>query len=235
MFMTQLCLVPTYRAHVPLRNAAVSTSLALLLTVSFSCAREETGRAPATRPRRPVVEDAGRQCPPFDAAYRDQFKACSVDADCEVAEVALGCRGKRGVYGVATAERDAFDSCAPEEDLLPACSGVHPPNTRAEDGRNAAPDRHDVEVRCNAGSCQSHIGERQCGSADLVCTQAQVCVSFLNLMGLTQFTCQTNLCGNQPLDCECVGSVCVAAGEGFHTCAVEQVVDSDVFCKRELR
>jgi len=240
MFMTHLCSAPSlqslvsHQSLVRVRNAAVSTSLFLLLAIGIGCKGDETDTKRATDPKPRKVVDAGPQCVPFDAAYRDDFKVCEVDADCEVAEVEFGCQGKRGVYGVATADREEFNECVPDAESLSACMGRQAP-ARAEDKRVAAPDLANVEARCVEGSCQTRITERPCGSPELVCTRVQLCVSFLNAMGVPQFTCVDNPCGNKPLDCECADPVCVAAGEGVHACAAGQVEDSDVFCKLERR
>jgi hypothetical protein len=217
---------------VSVRNAAVSTSLLLLLAISTGCAGEETDTKPSSNTRPRKVVDAGPQCAPFNAAYRDDFKACEVDADCEVAVVESGCKGKLGVYGVATAQREEFNECVPDVDSLPACVGGQDP-VRAEDKRVAAePDLANVDARCVEGSCQTRITEQPCGS--LTCTRFQLCVSFLTA-GLPQFTCVANPCGNKPLDCECAEDVCVAAGEGVHVCQAGQVENTDVFCKLEKR
>jgi hypothetical protein len=206
----------------------------LLLAIGTGCAGDETDTKQASDPRPRKVVDAGPQCAPFNAAYRDDFKACEVDADCEVAEVESGCKGKLGVFGVATAQREEFNECVPDVDSLPACIGGQDP-VRAEDKRVAAePDLANVEARCVEGSCQTQITERPCGSPELVCTRFQLCVSFLNA-GLPKFTCVDNPCGNKPLDCECAEDVCVAAGEGVHTCQAGAIEKSDVYCSLEKR
>jgi hypothetical protein len=237
MFMTQFCLAANRQSLVSLvllRYLRHAAPLLLLLTVSTGCKSEETAFKPSSDPKRPrQVEDAGPQCPIFDARYRSQFKACNEDADCEVAEVEFGCAGKRGVYGVSSAAREDFDECVPQAESLRPCS--HPAPTRAEDNRVVRPELSGVEAHCIEGACQTRVGERPCGSGDLICTRSQLCVSFLSTLGVPQFTCVDNPCGADTLDCTCAEPVCVAAGMEQHTCAVDQIEDSDVFCKLERR
>jgi hypothetical protein len=237
MFMTYRCIAPNRDSHVHLPNRAVSaTALAVLLTVSVGCARDggqEIATRPAKDPIASEVEDAGMQCPKFDDDYRSDFKGCVVDGDCEVADVEFGCRGKRGIYGVATATRDEFDRCLPNTDLLRTCSTRS--ITRAEDGRVTAPDLHDVHARCIEASCQARIEERICGSSETVCAANQLCTSYQDAMGLTQFVCLDNPCLNQRLDCKCAAPVCSVPADRMRSCAVDLIEDSDVYCKAILR
>ena len=232
-FMTHFRLPPTRYSHVHLQNA-VSASLFLLLTVSAGCSSDrETGTAPA-RNRSKQEPDAGMQCPAFNEDYRDEFKACTSDDDCELADVAFGCSTRHGVYGVAKAVRAEFDRCLPNPDELGSCS-PKPPILRAEDGRVAADDLSDVRVRCVRGECRTRIEDRTCGATGTVCTCVQLCVSYQDAMGVTQFTCMDNLCGDRPLDCSCAGSICAAPGDAMRMCATVQIETSDVYCKVVLR
>lgn len=231
-FMTQASSVPTIhsRAHVH----ASASLLSLLLLIASGCKTDETRHAPAKDADPPEVEDAGMQCPAFNADYRNDFKACNADADCEIASLEYGCRERHGVFGVASSEREAFDECAPKSDDLPACQGRVLP-ARAEDNRVLAPDRQNVEARCYMHQCQSRLTERPCGGPDKICSRSQLCMSFQDAMGLPAYLCVDNPCGNGPLNCDCADPVCVSAGDGIYTCAVDQVEDSDVYCKRQQR
>jgi hypothetical protein len=237
MFMTQFRLPPKRYSHVHVHNAAVS-SLLLLLTVTAGCGgSSETARAPAADPRKrtePPPEDAGIECPGFTADYRSEFKACASDDDCEVVGVQYGCLEQRGVYAVAKADREEFDRCLPRVEALKACR-FKPAPERAEDGRVVSADLHDVRARCIAGSCTARVEERACGSAELECTGTQLCVSYLDTMGVTQFRCMNNQCGEQTLDCECAGSLCGMIGDTMRECAIDQIDTADVYCKPILR
>ncbi len=229
MFMTQFRLPPNRYSHVHLHNA-LSASLFLLLTVSAGCSGgRETGTAPSRDRPKPEPEDAGMQCPKFDEDYRDEFKACTSDDDCELADVPFGCDMQHGVYGVAKAVREEFDRCLPNPDELRACR-IKPPILRAEDGRVASEDLHDVRARCVRGECRTRVEGRTCGT-ETVCTGIQLCVSYQDAMGVTQFSCMDNLCGDNPLDCKCAESLCVVPGDAMRMCATEQVETSDVYCK----
>lgn len=230
-FMTQARSVSTNRSRAHVHISFVSASL--LLLISSGCKSDETKRAPAKDADPPEMEDAGPQCPVFNANYRDDFKACDTDADCEIASLEFSCQGHRGVYGVAKADREAFDECAPQDDDLPACQ-QRMSVTRAEDNRVLAPDLENVEARCYAHRCQSRVTERPCGP-DKTCSRTQLCMSFQNAMGIPDYVCVDNPCGNAPLDCKCADPVCVAAGASIHTCATDQVEQSDVFCRAEER
>jgi hypothetical protein len=232
MFMTHVRLSPSRYSYVQLHNRAVSTSLALLLTVSVGCASDgrEMRTAPAKDPKPREVDDAGMQCDRFDDDYRAAFRACEVDDDCEAVDVEFGCRAKHAVYGVAKVDRAEFDLCLPKPESLRACQGGPPP-TRAEDGRAAAPELFDVHARCISGSCRARVEEKRCGSPEKVCASGQLCVSYLDATGLTQFECLDNPCLDQPLDCECASSVCIALTDQVRMCAVDLIDTSDVFCK----
>jgi hypothetical protein len=238
MFMTQFRLPPKRYSHVHVHNAAVSASLLVLLTVTAGCGGgSETARAPAADPRKrpaPEPEDAGMQCTAFNADYRSEFKACASDDDCEVVAVQYGCLEQRGVYAVAKADREEFDRCLPNVERLKSCM-FKPDPVRAENGRVVSEDLHDVHARCVAGSCTARVEERACGSAELECTGAQLCVSYEDKLGVTQFRCVDNQCGDAKLDCECAKPVCDMIGDTMRACAVEQIVASDVYCKPILR
>lgn len=189
---------------------------------------------PAKDPDPLEVEDAGMQCDRFNENYRAEFKACEVDADCEAVDVEFGCRAQHGVYGVAKVDRAEFDRCLPKPELLRPCQTGRSP-TRAEDGRAVAEDLFGVHARCISGSCRTGIEEKRCGSTEKVCAKGQLCVAFLNAMGLTQYACADNPCVDQPLDCKCAEPVCSVPGEQLRMCAVELIEDSDVFCKAVSR
>jgi hypothetical protein len=233
MFMPHVRFVPNRDSHVHLRKRAVSTSLALLLTGIVGCANgdgREMRTAPAIDPKPAEVEDAGMQCDKFDDDYRAEFNACEVDDDCEAVAVEFGCRAQLGVYGVATADRAEFDRCLPKAESLRACKSAPPP-MRAEDGRVAAPDLFGVHPRCTSGRCRARIEEQHCGPTDKVCANRQLCISFLDAMGVTQYECLDNPCGDKPLECTCAEPVCSAPADQLRACAVELVETSDVFCK----
>jgi hypothetical protein len=236
MFMTHLRLPQTHYSHVHLHNTAVSASLALLLSLSTACSGNETTTTdPANKPRPRVEEDAGMRCEAFDDDYRDAFKGCAVDDDCETRDVEFTCRGAHGAFGVAKSDREEFDRCLPDATKLRGCANGLVPATRAEDGRVAASDLKDVHARCIEGSCQTRIEDRSCGSSERVCAGTQLCISFQDAMGVTQFQCTDNKCVGAKLDCECVGKVCDLAADKPRVCAVDLIQESDVFCKVELR
>jgi hypothetical protein len=230
--MTHLRLAPSHYSPVHLHNTAVWASLAILLTVSSGCSGSETDKRPATKPSARVEEmDAGQQCERFDEDYRDAFKACTVDEDCEVADVEFSCHGAHGVFGVAKADRDEFDRCLPDPAKLRACPQGVVPVARADDGRVPAPDLRDLHARCVAGSCRAQIEDRSCGSSENICTGTQLCISFQDAMGATQFQCTDNPCGPQKLDCECAESVCSGPADKLRMCAVDLIDNADVYCK----
>lgn len=233
MFMTHFSLAPTRYSHVHVHQA-VSASLLLFLTVSAGCSSDrETGSAPS-RDRPKQEPDAGMQCPAFNDDYRDEFKACASDDECELADVPFGCNMKHGVYGVAKAVRAEFDRCVPNPDELEDCT-TKPPILRAEDGRVASDDLSDVRARCVRGECRARVEDRACGTTGTVCTGIQLCVSYQDAMGVTQFTCMDNLCGDRPLDCSCAESLCVVPGDAMRMCATKEIVTSDLYCKVVLR
>jgi hypothetical protein len=170
------------------------------------------------------------QCPSFDQDYRDEFNACTSDDDCELADVAYGCSTKHGLFGVAKAVRAEFDRCLPDPEELRDCTSK-PPILRAEDGRVASADLHDVHARCVRGECRTRIEDRSCGTSGTVCTGIQLCISYQDAMGVTQFMCMDNLCGDRPLDCSCAESLCVVPGDAMRMCATDQIETSDVYCK----
>jgi hypothetical protein len=232
MFMTHFRLPPKRYSHVHVHNTAVSVSLLLVLTVIAGCGDgKETARAPAADPRRRhEPEDAGMQCASFSADYRSEFKACASDEDCEVVAVQYGCLQQRGVYAVSKADREEFDRCLPDVEKLNSCM-FKPGPVRAENGRVVSEDLHDVHARCVAGSCTARVEERDCGSPELKCTSAQLCVSYQDMLGVTQFRCMDNPCGDERLDCECAESLCDTIGDAIRECAVDQIDTSDVYCK----
>ena len=193
----------------------------------------ETKRATARKPK--PIEDASvdpsAACGKFDDDYRELFKACGTDADCELVDLQVNCRGTHAVYAVSSADREAFDRCAPTPDSFVGCT-ASPQPTRAEDGRIAAEDLRNVHARCIAGACQARVEERICGSTDLVCGAEQLCVSFQNNEGFIQFMCAENPCAGQRLDCECAQPVCFVE-EQQRACGIDMIVDSDVYCKTE--
>jgi hypothetical protein len=231
MFMTHVRLSACRYSRVHLHRA-VSTSLALLLTVSVGCASDkpEMRTAPAKDPKPPEVEDAGMQCAVFDGDYRAAFKQCEVDDDCEAVAVEFGCRAKKAVFGIAKADRAEFDVCLPKTGSLRPCpSGT--PLMRAEDGRVAGADLYGVHARCISGNCRAQVEEQRCGSSEKVCAKGQLCVSYLDAMGLTQYECLDNPCLDQPLDCECAAPLCSQHTDQLRMCAVGLIEASDVFCK----
>lgn len=238
MFMTHFRLPPNRDSHVHHHNAVLA-SLLVLLTVSAGCSSDrETGTAPSKdRPRKqqepePEPADAGMQCPAFSDDYFDEFKACASDDECELIEVISGCSTQRDVYGVTKASREEIDRCLPSTDGLPECSNSR--ILRMEDGRVASNDLHDVHARCIRGKCRSRVEDRQCGEGS-TCTGIQLCISYQDGMGVTQFRCLDNLCGDTPLDCSCAESLCVVPGDAMRMCATDQIVASDVYCKTVRR
>jgi hypothetical protein len=175
-----------------------------------------------------AVVDAGESCPTFDPDYRDEYKACQVDADCEAVLVQVSCSGTRRSFGVATALRDLFDHCAPTADSFRAC-GTKASPTRTEDGRSSAKvDASDAVARCIAGMCQTRIEERECG--DKVCHGGQLCLAYQGSNGLVAYECADNPCTGV-LDCTCAESACKLGDNQLRMCAVDQVAESDVFCR----
>jgi hypothetical protein len=174
------------------------------------------------------------QCAAFNADYRSEFKACAVDDDCEVVSVQFGCLEQHGVYAVAKADREEFDRCLPDVENLTPCR-FKPPPVRAENGRVVSADLHDVRARCVEGSCTARVEDRDCGSPERRCTSAQLCVSYQDTLGVTQFQCMNNQCGDEKLDCECAEPLCGMLGDAIRECAIDLVADSDVYCKIMLR
>lgn len=217
------------------RRARIHASTALLFVAWLGCAEDPaapmTSKRPARKPE--PVEDAGMQCPTFNADYRAQFKGCTADENCELVELQTSCRGTHAVYGVASADREEFDVCAPTRDSFTSCAG-DPLPTRAEDGRIPAPDLHDVRARCIKGACQARIETRICGTSDRTCTADQLCVSLQNTMGTLDYECVDNPCAGQKLDCECAQPVCRRPDQ-TRVCTIELIGDADVYCKVERR
>jgi hypothetical protein len=176
------------------------------------------------------------QCGVFDDDYRAQFRSCEVDSDCQIVNVRLDCLGGRGVYGIASGDREEFERCLPDQVKLRKCPDSDKP-PRAEDGRIAALDLRDVRPHCVAGQCRALVDERACGSTEHVCGPDQICVSHTNAMGVPAFDCVTNPCAGQQLDCaKCAHFACEALA-GQLQCAVENLTDgtADVYCKVERR
>jgi hypothetical protein len=218
MFMTNSCFAPLRSVTSHFRSGAAPGAVVALLTFVAACGdASQTSKSSATNPRKkpepPVEVDAGESCPLFDVDYRDQHKACQVDADCEAVLVQVSCSGTDKVFGVATELREEFD--------------------RAEDGRSSTkPDGSDAAARCIAGKCQSRIEERTCG--DAVCRGGALCVAFQDSAGTLEYECAPNPCTSM-LDCECATPVCELHSDQLRMCAIDRVADADVFCKTVRR
>ena len=162
--------------------------------------------------------------------YRDRFKSCAVDTDCEVVTYAPRCNAMRA-YAVASAELDGYGECAPDSPCERATAG------RAEDGRSIADVEalSDVQPRCIDGMCEARVHTRVCGSAKLVCNEVEICVSLLNAMGTLEYQCTSNPCLGEVLDCSCAASVCKSGDRVVRVCTIEQIEDADIYCKAEGR
>jgi hypothetical protein len=233
MFMTCSCVVPlrSVTSHLP-SGSACAAVVALLTFVTACGDGSQTSRSTARKPKPPVEVDAGESCPSFDADYRDEHKACQADADCETVLVQVSCSGTDKVFGVAIDLREDFDRCAPTADGFSSCIGKPSP-TRAEDGRSSSKaDGSDAVARCIAGKCQARIEERQCG--EKVCRAGELCVAFQGSAGLLEYECAPNPCTSM-LDCTCAEPVCKLHSDQLRTCAIDQIAESDVFCKTVRR
>jgi len=180
----------------------------------------------------PATDPDARSCPPFNARYRDAFKSCSTDADCEIVTFRSRCDSIRA-YAIASAELDAFYECAPTSD---DCD-VAVTSGRAEDGRRIGDldAFSDVAARCVAGSCEARVERRSCGSKDKVCGAGELCIALLNSAGLREHFCATNPCEGEALDCACAQPACVGFDDHKRVCAIQEIEETDVFCKTELR
>jgi hypothetical protein len=237
MRMTHFCLAPLHSVTSQVRSCSAAATVVALLTFLAACGDgSETSKSSATNPPKrpaPAAEvDAGESCPSFDADYRDEHKACQTDEDCEAVLVQVSCSGTEKIFGVASELREDFDRCAPTAESFRYCTAQRSP-TRAEDGRSSATaDGSDAVARCVAGQCQARIEARPCG--DAVCRAGELCVAWQSTAGLLEQECMPNPCSSL-LDCTCAASVCTQRTDELRTCAIEQVAESDVFCKTVRR
>ena len=231
--MTCSCVAPLRPVTSHLPPGSTSATVVALLTILTACGTgPETGRSPSRNPDSSIEVDAGDICPSFDSEYRDAHKGCDVDADCEPALVRVSCTGTNKLFGVASDLREDFDRCAPAADNYKRCKGGPSP-TRAEDGRpTTKPDGSDAVVRCVAGKCQSRIEDRPCGGK--VCHAGELCVASQNSEGVVESVCTSNPC-TSVLDCKCAEPVCKLRTDRVRICAIDQISESDVFCKAEQR
>ncbi len=210
----------------------VITLIALVL--ASACASDDEPPEFARRPRdttdRQPSTDPADRCPSFDSEYRDRFKACEIDEDCAAVEVYTRCNQRR-IYATATGEQEAFLKCAPKR---PGTCTAEDMPTRAEDGRTTFEDLSNVHVRCLEGMCRSRVEERACGATDQTCGVGELCVSLMGTDGELEFVCTENPCEGESLACECAEPVCESE-DRLRTCAIDQVIDSDVYCKNVQR
>ena len=210
----------------------VATSFSASMFVLFfgvACAPDEDRYAtamPRNTDRDPAEEPS---CPAFDARYRDDFKACEIDADCTTVPVVVTCAGTEEAYGVATELVDAFLECTPRR-VGRVCQASRRP-TEAEDGRPSASETlDDVEVRCRSGMCQTRIARRACGLEGTVCEDGKLCVGFQTATNVVDYACAENPCEGGEIDCECAEELCTRPDRD-RMCVVDGVTDSDVYCR----
>ena len=228
---------PHHRSGDSWRFGSAFLAVVALLTFLTACGDggpmpKYTSNAPSTDPDASAAVDAGDVCPAFDAKFRDAHKTCESDGDCQAVLVAVSCNGSKKVFGVAVDQREDFDRCLPMPSASRACPSQVSP-TRAEDGRvPVKADASDVVAHCIARTCQARIDDRPCG--DTTCHAGELCVA-RQMSGAIETECLPNPCGEKALDCTCAESVCQVHSDKLRMCAVEQVEDSDVFCKTVLR
>jgi hypothetical protein len=218
----------------PARLAPLAGALFLLACAACEPEEKYGGTVPVGRidDNDPATDpDPQPSCPRFDARYRDRYKSCSVDADCEIVTFQQRCSAMRA-YAVARAELEAFFECAPQSNDCDA--GVTA--GRTEDGRSIGDLEAltDVHARCVEGMCEARVETRSCGSTEKVCGAGEICVSSLNDSGGQDYQCAANPCLGEVLDCSCAESVCKAGGR-LRVCAIDEIENSDVYCKVERR
>lgn len=233
--MTKACVSVRGPARVSVSSEAKRVSLLLLIGLfagAASCGSEDAKWVSIRKPPKMAPEDAGSHCPPFDTTYVEGHKACASDDDCEVIPVRWKCCTET-LVGIASELRADFDACDPSR------PGEPPPEctcdselVRAEDQRlSTLADHADTEVVCLAGRCQTRVTARSCAELGS-CAKGELCVGYQSAKPgvAVEHQCVFNPCSDL-LSCECAQDVCTNLSEQERSCAIDDVVDSDVFCK----
>lgn len=105
------------------------------------------------------------QCTGANPTFPDFSKACGTDSDCFVAYHQVNCCGTLVAWGLASAEKSAFDLAEAQCDKqYPGCGCAQMP-TAAEDGYTSM-DGSGIEAVCVAGKCTAAVT-----GAKPVCTE----------------------------------------------------------------
>ncbi len=115
-----------------------------------SCAPPSCGRL--------VCADAGTtvSCGGATSVFPSFGRACSAASDCFVAIHQSDCCGSHQAFGLATSERDAFQSAETAcERMYPGCGCAGRP-TVVDDGSTATSDS-DIVATCDSGRCTTHV------------------------------------------------------------------------------
>jgi hypothetical protein len=192
-------------------------------------------------PAEPGLVDAGPPAPSIctiNTGYLATRKSCEADADCELVTYRPTCCANQSITAVASGSAEEVRTCAAQGPIV--CGRCASTPTRAEDGRvSIAADGSDVIAECIAGTCQSSVGRRGCGTHQN-CKSSEVCVSYEGATDLVApdldggdnalltYVCRPNPCPGV-LDCSCAKPLCGTGGAAL-ACEIERNADSDVAC-----